>query len=327
MSSIDNGKRTPSGIPFSGTYEGRLLTIASKNAESIADIFADNFSQEFIALGAELHIPEKGGRQKPAMVLLHASEESAGKSLRAARALHEIGVVTLRLDSFTARQRHARQGQKGAAPPNDAMILIDALRGLAFLARHPDVNPERIGVMGWSEKGGGAVFFAAIEKLRRILLHDIEGDVHFAAHIAFYPPCFIHIQNHQLTGAPFQILVGEKDEWTTAPACDLFTKSLQEKGVFVDLLIYPKAQYGFDGDSTPVKNPEIFNHGACLFEITEEGQMQDQKTGRILKNAQEKNDALAECAGEKAATVASPKIALRGLNDVQSFLTKNLIDR
>ena len=95
----------------------------------------------------------------PAVVILHGS---AGVDFRGdfyARALNDAGIATLEIDMWEAR------GINGAAdrPPVPLFTYPDAFGALKFLSAHPNIDPNRIGVMGFS--WGGAVTLASATEL------------------------------------------------------------------------------------------------------------------------------------------------------------------
>jgi dienelactone hydrolase len=95
-----------------------------------------------------------------------------------------------------------------------AAHVADALAALRLLATHPRIDPERIGVIGFS-KGGQVALYTALEPFRRAV---IEDDRRFAAHVALYPYCGDWYMAERVTGAPMRWLLGGRDDYTPAEA-------------------------------------------------------------------------------------------------------------
>lgn len=82
-----------------------------------------------------------------------------------------------------------RGRQSKSVPLRDmAPWVEDAFGALAYLAKQPSVDPERIAVVGYSH-GGGVALRVAIQSRRGV--YDIPDDLQFRAAAAYYPPCEI----------------------------------------------------------------------------------------------------------------------------------------
>jgi len=151
----------------------------------------------------------------PAVLILHGS---AGVDFRGdfyAKALNTAGIATFEIDMWEAR------GICGAAdrPPVPLFTYPDAFAALRFLSEHPNIDPDRIGIMGFS--WGGAVTMAAATEL---YASQFGGELRFSAHVAHYPVCYA--ANSQipgseffdLTGAPLLIQIGENDDYDNGSA-------------------------------------------------------------------------------------------------------------
>jgi dienelactone hydrolase len=196
----------------------------------------------------------KHARKMAAVVILHGSNgvDSRGDFYEAA--LNAEGIATLQIDMWQAR------GVTGIADRPAAPILTypDAFNALAFLAARPDIDAERIGVLGFS--WGGVVSLAAAEQLYS---GEFGGGRKFAAHVANYPVCwgandttipaldppaqkgtqFLH-----LTGAPVLIQVGSKDSYDNGTAhCVALAASVNpSNGNVVSVNQYPGATHAWD---------------------------------------------------------------------------------
>ena len=149
------------------------------------------------------------------MVILHGS---AGVDFRGdfyARALNAAGIATFEIDMWEAR------GITGAAdrPPAPLFTYPDAFGALGFLSAHPNIDPDRIGVMGFS--WGGVMALASAEE---VYASQFGGGLRFAAHVAHYPICYATnsgipgAEFSDLTGAPILIQIGEEDDYDNGSA-------------------------------------------------------------------------------------------------------------
>jgi dienelactone hydrolase len=185
----------------------------------------------------------------PAIVLLHGCsgfaellDEYWGVKLAG------WGYVTLTVDSLSPRG--LKNTCRGGLPLDAS---FDAYRALGFLATRPFVDVGRAVVLGFSQ--GGNLSLSSIE---RGPIERAAKDK-FRAAVAFYPRC-TEI-NGPMT-VPTLILIGEKDDWTPADACqklangedDLGTSRSKAGGAPLQLEVFPGAYHVFDVSSfeTPV---------------------------------------------------------------------------
>ncbi|MFL6698138.1 MAG: dienelactone hydrolase family protein [Vitreoscilla sp.] len=212
-------------------------------------------------------------RKMAAVVILHGSSgvDSRGDFYEAA--LNAEGIATLQIDMWQAR------GVTGIANRPAAPILTypDAYSALAFLAARPDIDPDRIGVLGFS--WGGVVSLATAE---RLYTAEFGGGRKFAAHVANYPVCwganntsipalyppaekgtqFLH-----LTGAPVLIQIGSKDSYDNGTAhCVALADSVNPtNGNVVSVNQYPGATHAWDRLMVPETAPDPFADEGSYF--------------------------------------------------------------
>ena len=133
------------------------------------------------------------------------------------------------------------------------------------LSKHPKINKNKVALTGWS-LGGGVTLFAGWLPLKEA----ITDQVSFAAHLAFYPPCFINPENLSFTKAPIHILIGEADYWTPAKPCVDLVEKLSDKNN-ISITTYPDAHHGFDSEEPVVMNEKGYSFKDCLFDLTADG--------------------------------------------------------
>jgi dienelactone hydrolase len=187
-----------------------------------------------------------GSDRVPAIVIAHGS---AGVSVERefwwADQLVKLGVAAFVVDSFAPRgivQTATDQSQLSTAAN-----VADALAALRLLAAHPRIDPQRIGVMGFS-KGGQVALYTALEPFRRAVIAD---DLRFALHIPLYPYCNDWYVAEKTDGAPLLMLLGGRDDYTPAVPCQEYAAWFRSKGAETTVIVYPNAYHDFDSSKSP----------------------------------------------------------------------------
>ena len=207
---------------------------------------------------ATLTLPENAQNGRvPAVVLLHGSGGIDGRGAYHAAGLSEAGYATLEVFMFERGSR-PRQGH--------TTTLSHAYGALKYLATHPSIDPQGIGVMGFSWGANMALRMSAAS-VRDAYAPWLESK-DFAAHIGFYPVCWF-FQNMvtqgtfgAFTGSPVWLAIGDKDDYGEPNDCPDFAAAVAEsaKGK-LSVTIYPDATHGWDvpsGGSRTVFDPSAF---------------------------------------------------------------------
>jgi dienelactone hydrolase len=185
---------------------------------------------------AELYRPEGAG-PFPAVVVLHGCD-GVGEHYRTwARRLAAWGYVAMLVDSFGPRNVKTVCNRGRDVPPE--LRAQDALAAADYLRTLPDVQANRIGVIGFSH-GGWTV-------LKVVLSGDAGVKVTrpFAAAVAFYPGCEPP-RSALLTDT--LILIGDADDWTPLSRCERWRDTVAANGRTVRVIAYHGATHGFDTD-------------------------------------------------------------------------------
>lgn len=210
------------------------------------------------ARGAPLELPgfwfQARAAQAPAVVLLHGCGGPYGRGGRLgermveyAQWLNAQGLHALVLDSLTPRGETQLCTQRtGTRKVTQANRRLDALAAVAWLAVRPDVDPKRIGLMGWSN--GGSTVLAALNTR-----HPAVAAVPFhpAFAVAFYPGCDAELKRGFETPTRLLMLVSELDDWTPAAPCQALAQA-SSGAVKPEIETYANAYHGFDS-SAPVR--------------------------------------------------------------------------
>jgi dienelactone hydrolase len=183
----------------------------------------------------------------PAVVICHGSDGVDGRGEFYAPALNAAGIATLELDMWAARGT----GRGAASRPGSPIeTLPDAFGALRFLAAQPEIDPARIGVMGFSW-GGVVTLLSAIARHADPLKGEGPG---FAAHAANYPVCWLYgrlpdMGLKGLTGAPMLIQTGDIDTYDDPDAGEKLVAGLApEDRRHVRQRTHKGAGHGFDRD-------------------------------------------------------------------------------
>lgn len=212
-------------------------------------------------------------RMLPAVVILHGS---AGVDFRGqfyAEALNAAGFATLEIDMWEAR------GVTGIAnrPALPILTYTDAFAALAYLSSQGDIDPSRIGVLGFS--WGAVISLAAAEQLYASLF---GGGLHFAAHVSNYPVCY-GVNNTTIpaldppaqkgaqflvpTGAPILIQVGSDDGYDNGPehCLELRDQINAIHGPIIDVAVYEGATHAWDRLQVPTSARDPFADEGSFF--------------------------------------------------------------
>jgi dienelactone hydrolase len=127
-------------------------------------------------------------------------------------------------------------------------MVVDAYRTLATLAGRPDIDPEGIAIMVSPEAASSpftpASCYTSLLRFQR--MHGPAG-LRFAAHLGFYPGCWItFVDDEKVTQQPIRLFHGAEDDWTPVEPCRGYVARLCRAGADAELSEYPAAPHGFD---------------------------------------------------------------------------------
>src|SRR5262245_49433685 len=120
-------------------------------------------------------------KQVPTVVILHGSGGIDGRGEFHAKALNAAGIATLEVFMFTSGNR-PRSGSR-----SNFTHMYGALN---YLAKRSDIDPNRIGVMGFSWGGGLSLSATSLVLTQRFT----GAQFRFAAHAPFYPVCWPYLR-------------------------------------------------------------------------------------------------------------------------------------
>jgi dienelactone hydrolase len=200
---------------------------------------------EFSKVSGTLYLPEKISTPCPAVVMVHGTSgiNSVGAFYR--DSILRAGIAIFEVDFKTGIYTGTRD-----RPSPDALVAL-GFAALKELRKLPAIDPDRIGIMGFS-MGGHLTVNTAFEKNRKLWMGDEKG---FATHAAFFPVCksFLSQSDCKPTGVPMIIFYGTKDAYGEGENVPLFKSMLLKKYKFeVATIEYAGAAHDFNRNEPPL---------------------------------------------------------------------------
>ena len=180
----------------------------------------------------ELHLPDKRPGPAPVVVMLPgtAGVDQRQEFYRSHLLAAGIGTFVVDIKSGVFTTRHDR--------PKSTYFIPVGYQAIRLLRHRPDVDRQRIGVMGWSFGGAIALRVAHQRYARRWLRSDEPG---FAAHVGIYGGC-TRSRRVRLRDVPILIVIGTADTITDPGRC----KTFRELHPDVTVIFLEDAHHGFD---------------------------------------------------------------------------------
>jgi dienelactone hydrolase len=189
----------------------------------------------------------------PAVVVLHTCGGLTGHTQGWANSLSAEGYAAVVIDSFTPRGGKACN-IPSYYPATLDEVVADAFAALAYLRSRPDIDPWRVGVLGFSY-GASAALRTSSASYRR---HVSGGG--FRAAASYYPLCVsprsdwppaAQASANNLLGdieTPTFVLMGADDNDTPSVAqnCAVRVAQIARSGRPISITMYPGAGHVFD---------------------------------------------------------------------------------
>lgn len=215
-----------------------------------------------VSITGELRVPAGQKGKVPAVVVIHNSGGLGDRTgAQYVEALNAVGIATLELNLFP----------RGSRPANTRANLPHAFGSLLFLARNDRIDPERIGIMGFSW-GGILSLVTASSELNSMYA---ESPYRFAAHLPLYPACSAMIGIAEgkgrsygpatfksLTGMPIHILAAERDDYDDPDSCPKLAQLLTDADrKSIGVTVYPGVGHGWDTQEDRQYQDALANKG------------------------------------------------------------------
>lgn len=254
---------------------GEDVTFASRSPFVLADAADPERSPETAAVGTFFRVAAPTtARSVPAVVMLHGSGGVLGaRELTYGRQFAAMGVAALVVDAFAARRERGMSFTDRLINITEAMMMADAYAALRWLAARPEIDPQRVALVGFSY-GGMASLYAAYEQVARAFS---APELRFAGHAAFYPPCIAQFEDGRTTGRPVLILKGSEDELVADARCEQAAEDLRAGGSPAQFILYPGAYHQWDGGwSGPRRIGRTLD--GCRLRVEADGTVRDRNT-------------------------------------------------
>jgi dienelactone hydrolase len=266
---------------------------------------------------------EGAGPPYPAVVMLHSSIGQGTQDWYYADVFRDMGFAVLAVDSFFPRG--VSKTVKDLTLVTETSMMADAYGALNRLSGDPRIDPERIGLVGFS-KGGIAALYSAFATSRRTLA---AADYGFAAHVAYYPWCGVEFYDLETTGAPVLIEAGAEDKVAPPELCrDLAEKiAAADPKARITLSAQPEALHAFDHpllsafDDLPVSASLPTE---CRFREVEPNLFVEETSGRVATE-ESLADIFKTCSRDDARAGGNEVAAQRALEETKAFLRRHLL--
>lgn len=254
--------------------EGRFKA-ESYEALNWPDVLAGSLEgKKRIEINAELFLPDGDG-PFPSVIIAHDSGGTQrNHEFAYARLLAANGIAAVVLDSF--KSRNVKPNGLGIGNRVHPMTMTaDVFSVLLLIGTHPKIDPERVGLLGFSA-GGYIAMHAADWKVSEFF----AGDRTFASYFAVYPSCQTQLKTLNPNPIPAMLLLAENDDVITADACLRLADRINAAGGQIETHVYPNAHHGFDrGRSRKHQGNSFVN---CFLSLADDGVVEDAATGERL---------------------------------------------
>ena len=159
------------------------------------------------------------------------------------------GYLALHVDSFGPRgypdgfAKHS-YSQRPSEVSEQFVRPLDAYGALAYLRSRDDVQPDRIGLQGWSN-GGMTLLSTLAADAPGLREAGMPGG--FRAALAQYPSCRTQMNRTDYTPyAPLLILAASDDDEVSPEVCRQFAELMEVRRERVEFVLYQGAHHSYD---------------------------------------------------------------------------------
>src|SRR5262245_3060113 len=209
---------------------------------------------------------QNSAAKSPAMIIVHGSRGvSATREHAYAQEYAKLGIASAVIDSFGSRGIAATTRDQDQVSAYD--MLADAVSTLLVLARHPAIDANRIGIIGFS-KGGTVAIKAA---LRRYVGPLTKEKARFAVAIAVYPWCGDFPLDMRAANPAVLLLLGADDTYSGVTTCLDYARRVRDLGGSVQVKTY-QAKHGWDVPGPAEwSDPQGQNRAKCIYDEISNG--------------------------------------------------------
>jgi dienelactone hydrolase len=293
------------------------VTFASHSPFSLADVGGGPKVDPPTEAVGTLYLPAAIPAPVPAAILLHGASGVRGmREQTYGRQLAAMGVAALVIDAFAPRREMARGFVERILNITETMLIADAYAGLRYLAARPEIDGERVVMIGFSY-GGMASVISAYAQTAALFAPDGQR---FAGHVSFYGPCIARFEDPRTTGAPVLMLFGDDDAIINVERCAETIADLERGGSTAEMIVYPGARHQWDGHRTvPWRAPRHL--ADCAVTVDTDGDVYDDRTHLPMMGPTTRRIILGLCSdGEGYLVARDDAVRERSNRDLRRFL-------
>jgi dienelactone hydrolase len=229
-----------------------------------------------------IQLPDKIEGKIPAMLILHGSNGVSQRFWDYAAEFNKLGVAAVIIDSFGPRHvRSSVENQKAIPLP---VMERDTLTVLQVVAKHPKIDGDKIGAIGFS-KGAGVLLNRTI-----LAFTNHPGDKQLALSIAMYPPCNNFRLHPKTTGKPIRVLVGDHDTYNNWRDCQQVAAKYKEFGANIEIVTLAGAQHAWDAPGH-FNDPKGENWSQCRWDQISDKVWEQRSTHIVIEDENGPNKA------------------------------------
>jgi dienelactone hydrolase len=254
-----------------------VVRFASRNPDDFKDILSGErwAAQPSVPLAGFLRLPQSMAGAVPLVIIsIGSGGFGSGREALYSDVFACSGVATLAVDSFGARGFSETRSDQGLI--SFATSCADAICALQAMSSDTRIDPERIGLLGYS-RGGGAVLMTDHERLQGAI---VGPGPRFAAYMALYPSVWLRWKHPQPTRGPIFVAPAANDDMAPPARVRARTDALAEAGAAVETCIIPEVGHSFDAVYPAAYKPES-NRSEWDIVVDDDGSMQETVTGIV----------------------------------------------
>jgi dienelactone hydrolase len=260
-------------ITLANGLVGSLHEVASANVKNYENIVAGKPAPA-VTLHAQLFMPTPAKKPCPVVIILPGSGGVSPAMLVHAEKLTDAGMAAFVVDPFTGRgveDTIAVQQQFSFASST-----WDVFAAMKVLNRLPEIDPQRIGAMGYS-RGGTAVIQAAMTTLATPALGDLP---HLRAVVAGWPWCGFQFSHPNIGNTAIRLIAADHDNWASVVQSQAYFNAISARSNKASLRIVKDAHHAFGYGMPEDQFPDAMKamHAPVVY-FNDQGVMLDIWTG------------------------------------------------
>lgn len=268
---MDMPSKLPNGV------SGKQISFISADPKTFEQII-EHLPLEPVKLTGWLYQPSIPGTGT--VIIVPGSAGISSSYLSYANSLTSTGLAVFVIDSFTGRGISSTTSNQTQLP--FAASSYDVLAAFKALLTVPEIDPKRMGAVGFS-RGGSAVLLSATSVVRTAVL---GSDLAFRSVMAAWPWCGYQFTKPVTRPTSVRFLVGDHDNWVSPIQCQALASAMRSAGQVVSFRMFRDAQHGFGMDSEVHEEPAAIKaFDAPIVYLDDQGRFFDWYSQELLPRA------------------------------------------